>query len=122
MIGVFVCGLLRATRGRADSAYAQRAILQLDVNGATVDDVVVLTVPGDVLVPWEALKRGGVIRLTSAMIRIGATDYVSLGSSEPRLKYSIDDRDLTLEVVAPPAALAETTVDVSDRAPAGAWY
>ena len=102
--------------------YAERAIFQLEVNGATVDDVVVLRVPGDVLVPWDALNRGGVVRLTSPLIRIGATDYVSLASSEPRLKYSVDERDLTLAIVAPPAALAETTVDVSDRAPTGAWY
>lgn len=106
----------------APDGYAERAIFQLEVNGATIDDVVVLRVPGDVLVPWEALNRGGVVRLSSPLIRIGATDYVSLATSEPRLKYAIDERDLTLGVVAPPTALAETTVDVSDRAPTGAWY
>ena len=118
-----MCAWLSCGRAAAEpDAYAQRAILQLEINGSTVDDVIVLTVPGDVLVPWEALNRGGVVRLTSPLIRIGATDYVSLASSEPRLKYTIDERDLTIDIVAPPAALAETTVDVSDHAPPGAWY
>ncbi|MES1176162.1 MAG: fimbria/pilus outer membrane usher protein [Myxococcales bacterium] len=122
-IGVFVLSLLRPLRSLADSgAYAERAILQLEVNGTTVDDVVVLTVPGDVFVPWEALNRGGVVRLTSPLVRIGATDYVALSSTRPRLKYSIDQNNLTLDIVAPPEALAETTLDVSDRAPTGAWY
>ncbi len=121
VIGVFACSLLRATRARAD-AYAERAILQLEVNGTTVDDVIVLTVPGDVFVPWEALNRGGVVRISSPLVRIGAIDYVALSSSQPRLKYSIDQSNLTLDIVAPPAALAETTLDVSDHAPTGAWY
>lgn len=101
---------------------AKRGIFQLDVNGTTVDDVVVLMVPGDVLVPADALRRGGVVRLKSAPIQVGATSYVSLAASEPRLKYSINENDLTLDVNAPPEALAETTVDVSDHAPQGAWY
>ncbi len=118
-----MCVCLSSARARAEEqAVAQRAILQLEINGSTVDDVVVLTVPGDVLVPWEALNKGGVVRLSSALVRVGATDYVALASSEPRLKYTIDERDLILDIVAPPAALAETTVDVSDHPPTGAWY
>lgn len=120
-VSLCLCGALRPARAGAE-AYAQRAILQLEVNGTTVEDVVVLTVPGDVFVPWEALQRGGVVRLSSPLIRIGATEYVALASSVPRLKYAIDERNLILDVVAPPAALAETTVDVSDQAPKGAWY
>ena len=121
LFGVILLGLLRPARARAEG-YAGRAILQLEVNGTTVDDVVVLTVPGDVLVPAEALRRGGVVRLTSPLTRVGATDYVSLASSVPHLQYSVDERDLTLDVVAPPAALAQISVDVSDKAPVGAWY
>ena len=101
---------------------AKRGIYQLDVNGTTVDDVIVLMVPGDVLIPLDALRRGGVVRLKSAPVQVGATAYVSLAASEPKLKYSINENDLTLDVNAPPDALAETTVDVSDHAPQGAWY
>ncbi len=123
VFGVLLWSFLRPARARAEAPqYAQRAILQLEVNGTTVDDVVVLTVPGDVLVPWVALQRGGIVRLKSPLTRIGATDYVSLASSDPHLKYTVDERDLTLDIVAPPAALTETTMDVSDRAPPGVWY
>src|SRR6201999_2487895 len=83
---------------------AKRAILQLDVNGTTVDDVVVLLVPGDVLVPLDALRRGGVVRLKPAPLQIGAKEYASLAASDPKLKYSINENDLTLDVNAPPAA------------------
>ena len=115
--------LLTSSRSSAEGQrYAQRAILQLQVNGTVVDDVVALMVPGDVLVPWEALNRGGVVRMSSPLIRIGATDYLSLAASNPRLTFTVDEANLTLEITAPPAALAETTLDVSDQAPKGAWY
>ncbi|MET0595304.1 MAG: hypothetical protein ABW133_21570, partial [Polyangiaceae bacterium] len=114
--------LLFARRALADAEVPDRAVFLLEINGSRVGDVIVLLKKDDVLVPIEALRRGGVIGLRSSTEDHGGVAYASLARTEPHLNYTLDDKTLTLSVIAPPRALGSSTVDLTSRAPQGLWY
>lgn len=98
-----------------------RAVLELELNGTRYGDVIVLLSNSDVLIPEAALTRAGVQRLRSRPIRYQGVTYYSLRHSEPPLRYTVNERDLVLEVLAPPHALRSASVDLSEPAPPGMW-
>lgn len=108
-----------------DEAHAepstQRAVLELELNGTRHGDVIVLLSKDDVLVPEGKLRQAGVIRLLSRTVRYQGVEYYSLRRSDPPLRYTVNERDLVLQVIAPPHALASATLDLSEPAPSGMW-
>src|SRR6185369_14811333 len=121
------CLLLSSTTCTAvtlgESAQAQsdttRAVLELELNGTRYGDAIVLLSKDDVLVPEPALRKAGVLKLRSRPVRYQGVDYYSLRRSDPHLSFSVNERDLVLEVMAPPNALASATLDLSEPPPPG---
>jgi outer membrane usher protein len=99
----------------------QRAVLELELNGTRHGDVIVLFSGDDVFVPEDALRGAGLTRGRGRRVRYEGVDYRSLRGSEPPLRFTVNERDLVLEIVAPPHALTHATLDLSEPAPPGMW-
>lgn len=100
----------------------ERAVFEVRINAVNLGDAVVLLQGDDILIPREVLERGGVVRLRSPPSVVEGTSYHSLLRTTPKLHFKVDERDLTLTIVAPPSALAEATADMTARPPAETRY
>lgn len=99
-------------------AGAERALVELYVNGRRVGDTIVLLRGDDVLVSLEDLRAGGMTRLDAVDETVGETAYVSL-ASRPELTHRLALDDLRLFVDAPSRLLSGSRLDLSPRAPEG---
>ncbi|MDP9151152.1 MAG: fimbria/pilus outer membrane usher protein [Myxococcota bacterium] len=109
---------LLATRARADED--QFAPLSLFVNEAENEPVTVLLRGEDVLVVREDLARAGLRKLpTTPGETIHGKNYVSLSALGPAVRYTFDERALSLRVVAPPEYFASKSINLRSSAPPG---
>ncbi|MDP9035158.1 MAG: fimbria/pilus outer membrane usher protein [Myxococcota bacterium] len=118
----FACAILVAALlpRPAHAEEEQLAPLSLFVNEAENDPVTVLLRRDDVLVAREDLVRAGLRKLPARPDeRIHGKDYVSLSALGPALRYSFDERALSLRIVAPPEYFASKSISLRSSAPPG---
>lgn len=114
MLLMIMCG---ASAALGKDEQIERAVLELVVNGATRGDTFVLLRGDDVLVPLRHLQMAGLVRLQAAAEEHQGVAYVSLRGAGLPFRY--DPSTLSLEVTAPPSALARASLDLSAPPPAG---
>ena len=94
----------------------QRAYLELFVNGASKDTVLVyiraVEAPDDALVAVEDLSKAGLHGLGGTREVHDGREYVSLRSLGPEIQFRFDAQALALHLVAPPALLERTEIDL----------
>ncbi len=94
----------------------QRAYLELFVNEASKDTVLVYLrggdVPDDFLIAVEDLEAAGLHGLGGTREVHDGRPYVSLRSLLPEIRFRYDAQALAVRLTAPPAALDRTTLDL----------
>ena len=94
----------------------QRAYLELFVNEASKDTVLVYLrggdVPDDFLIAVEDLESAGLHGLGGTREVHDGRPYVSLRSLGPEIRFRYDAQALAVRLTAPPAALDRTTLDL----------
>jgi len=100
----------------AQTGADQRAYLELFVNGASKDTVLVYlrgaATPDDALVSVEDLEKSGLRGLGGAREPHDGREYVSLRSLAPEVEFRFDAQALALHVVVPPRFLETTEIDL----------
>ncbi len=105
-----------------NSQAIERAVLELVVNGVSKGEAFVYLQGDDVLVPRRTLYEAGLSRVRAMTQNRSGVDYVSLKSTSPPITFTVDERLLTLEVSAPPSALARVDLDLSPAPPEHMLY
>ena len=97
---------------------AQRAVLEMIVNGVPKGEVLVFLRDADALISVVRLNTAGVRGFEGTRETIGSDELVSLASLAPDVTYVVNERDLTVTLTAPPELLGETRQDLGTGAPA----
>jgi outer membrane usher protein len=106
------------TASPAHGEEAQPAPLSLFVNEEEKPASVVLLRGEEVLVLRKDLEDGGLRRLpANALETIDGMTYVALGRLSPAVRFKVDERSLSLRIVAPPEYFAATVVSLGQEAP-----
>jgi outer membrane usher protein len=115
-----VCWLAARARAQPRPPDEQNAFLQLVVNEVPQGEVLAIVMEGDVLVAESDLLAAGLRQLQGGrrLAREGRT-VVSLASLAPRLRYKVEDADLSLRLDADPSLLAPTSLDLQSGRPPG---
>lgn len=100
----------------------QRAVLELRVNGVEHGESFVVLREGDVLVPLADLRKAGLTRFEASTEMLHGTPHVSLRGASGSLNFEYDEQALSLAIIAKPALLEKTVVDLSPVARADARY
>ena len=107
---------LGASQVRADEA--ERAPLTLFVNEEEEAASTVLLRGEEVLVSRKDLEDAGLRHLpANAVETIDGTAYVALARLTPAVRFNVDERTLSLRIVAPPEYFASTVVSLRQKAP-----
>lgn len=93
-------------------AEPQRALLDLQINQAPGDTVLVVLVGEDVYVDPQALAKAGLEGLAGDRRTFDGQEMVSLRSLAPGVAFKVDPEALSLTVTADPALFASSRVDV----------
>lgn len=105
--------MIAAIISQAHAQETEEIILRVVVNTVPKGDLIVMMTPeGDVRVKTDDFRRLG-IRDPGKYIEIRGDRYVSLKSLEPDLTFTIDLRELKLDIQAPVQLLGETLRDLS---------
>ena len=110
--------LLPAVARAAD----QRAILELKLNEVKKGEVSVFLRDTDVLVKLKDLQAAGLKGLPEGHDTIRGEAYVLLSLLAPQLTFNVDERDLTLNLIAEPSMMGFNRFDVQPNRPAGIGY
>ncbi len=94
----------------------QRAQLDLFVNGAQRETVLVVLRGGDVLVAAEDLENAGLRRFEGRRESVGGRVMVSLRSLAPLLRFEVDERALALRITAEAPLLGIARLDLRPAA------
>jgi outer membrane usher protein len=117
-LGSLVIALLPTVLGAAD----QRAILELKVNEVKKGEVSVLLRGADVLVRLKDLQAAGLKELPDRHETIRGEPYVLLSSLAPQVTFKVDEKDLTLNLIAQASIMGFNRFDVQPNRPAGIGY
>lgn len=93
----------------------QRALLDLKVNEAPGETVLVLLLGEDAYLEPKILQDAGLAEIDGVHRAFDGKDMVSLQSLAPRLTFKVDVDALTLTVTADPALFVRSTVDLGSR-------
>ena len=99
--------------GAARAAQDQPVYVDLFVNEAAKDSVLVRLRGGEVLAPVEDLERAGLIGLGGEREQIDGKPYVALRSLAPGIEFRFDEPALELWISAQPQFLPVTHVDLT---------
>jgi outer membrane usher protein len=120
---LLACALLLAGAARAEpsasaaaAASDGRAQLDLLVNEAPFETVLVLLRDGDAFVAREDLERAGVDASRGRRVQIDGRDYVSLQSLAPDIRFRVDEQALALRLTVPTSQLPGSVVDLRPSA------
>jgi outer membrane usher protein len=106
----------------AFAALAQRAILSLIVNDAQHGQITVIVKDQDVLVRVADLTKAGLRSFTGSRTEIDGVSMVSLASLEPRITFTLDEKELSVSIVANTGSLADNDIDLALAKPADLEY
>ena len=81
----------------------QRALLELTINEVASGEVSVLLRDADVLIRLKDLQAAGLKTIEGRQEAIRGETYVLLSSVAPQLSFKLDERNLTLNLLAQPA-------------------
>jgi outer membrane usher protein len=98
------------------------AFLHLSVNQVDVDDVFVILRGADVLAKAADLQKPGLRIEGGVREKRGEDEMVWLASLSPRVKFTVDERALTLTVTADPKLFEGTVLDLRSKRPEGIVY
>jgi outer membrane usher protein len=99
------------------AATDQSAVLALRVNELPKGDVIALLRGRDVLLDVADLQAVGVIGFAGDRETIGGRLHVSLLSLSPDIRFTLDEREVTLRLTVSPALLGSTTVNLRPGPP-----
>jgi hypothetical protein len=100
----------------------QRAILEVRLNEVKMGEVSVFLRNTDVLVRLKDLQTAGLKALPEGHEIIRGEPYVLLSSLAPQLTFRVDERDLTLNLMAQPSIMGFNRFDVQPNRPAAIRY
>jgi outer membrane usher protein len=100
----------------------QRAIFELKVNEVKMGEVSVLLRDSDVLVRLKELQAAGLKVLPEDHEIIRGEPFVPLSSLAPQVTFKVDEKDLTLNLIAQASILGFNRFDVQSNRPAGIGY
>jgi outer membrane usher protein len=104
------------------TAEERPAFLHLKVNEVDVDDVFVVLRGGDVLVKISDLGKPGLHINGGVREKRAGDEMVWLRSLAPGVRFTSDERNLTLTVRADPSLFDGTTIDLRGKRPEGILY
>jgi outer membrane usher protein len=113
----FVLVALAVVPAAAQDQAAQRALLSLSVNGVESGEALVVLRAGDVLADVAALQAAGMRGFAGRREMLDDREFVSLGSLAPDLRFTVDERALTLSLIVSPAWLGTTVLDLRPPRP-----
>jgi outer membrane usher protein len=105
--------LLVLVAAAARAAQDQPVYVDLFVNEAPKESILVRLRGGDVLADVQDLERAGLTGLNGQRERIDGKDYVALRSLAPSITFQFDEPSLELRVSVPPDRLPVTRLDLS---------
>jgi len=117
-----VYGGLALCLPRTLSAQDQRAVLALSVNLSDQGEILVIIRAGDVLARVSDLEQAGLHGLAGHQEIVAGDPYVSLASLAPMITYELDETMLMLRLIASPALLSPTLVNLRTDRPPGLTY
>jgi outer membrane usher protein len=117
-LSYLLVSLQAAVLGAAD----QRAILELRVNEVRKGEVSVLLRDTDVLVRLKDLQAAGFKALPGGHELIRGEPFIPLSSLAPQVTFKVDEKDLTLNLIAQASILGFNRFDVQANRPAGIGY
>src|SRR5690606_5838650 len=104
------------------NAPLQRAVLELRVNGVERGEVFVVLRGSDILVPLDDLREAGLAKLEAPTEMLFDARHVSLSSCSDSLQFEYDEQALSLDLIAKPALLESTVIDLSPTSRVDAHY
>lgn len=104
------------------AAAEQRAILELRINEVQKGELTVLLREVDVLAPLRDLEVAGLKSLRGSREKIGGDSYVLLSTLAPEITFSIDEKDLSLRLTAPPSMLGYNLIEPQSGKPTDITY
>ncbi|HET8733863.1 MAG TPA: fimbria/pilus outer membrane usher protein, partial [Anaeromyxobacteraceae bacterium] len=111
--------LAAALEASAPSPVAQRAWLDVRMNGQPRGESMILLEGDDAWLPIDALHAFGVQSFEGARRRQDGKEWVSLRSLAPQLNFAIDERALRMDLTVGPALMPSERVDIANARPAG---
>jgi outer membrane usher protein len=121
LIPALVAGLLLAAAGQA-AAQDQRTFLEITVNTVAKGDALVVLRGADVLVPTASLETAGVRGFDGRRETVDGDLFVSLASLAPAVTFTVNERDLRLELTVSPDLLERRVRDLQQGRPANLVY
>ncbi len=121
VLPAFVTGLLVLAAGQV-SAQEQRTFLEISVNTVAKGDALVVMRGADVLIPVSWLGEAGVRGFAGTRDTIDAQEFVSLASLAPSVTFTMNERDLRLELTVSPDRLERLVRDLQQGRPANLVY
>jgi len=100
----------------------QRALLELTINEVASGEVSVLLRDADVLIRLKDLQAAGLKTIEGRQEAIRGETYVLLSSVAPQLSFKLDERNLTLNLLAQPAILGFHQFNIQANRPRGLVY
>jgi outer membrane usher protein len=110
--------LLFARVSSADAGVGQRAMLELVVNEASRGETVVVMRGHEIWLLVRAVEDAGLTSVDGRRETIDREEYVLVSSLAPAIRFTFDERNLTLRLTADAARFARTTLAVDDPRPA----
>lgn len=123
VVALLFLALVLATRAVvASNAPLQRAVLELRVNGVERGEVFVVLRGSDILVPLDDLHEARLAKLEAPTEMLFDARHVSLSSCSDSLQFEYDEQALSLDLIAKPALLESTVIDLSPTSRVDAHY
>jgi len=107
---------------QAAAAQDERAFLSLVLNGVEHGEVLVLLADADVWIGVAPLRRAGLLQIGGRRQMLGDEEFVSLRSLGPGVRFTFEERSLSLHVTADPSLLASTSREVQAQRPPALQY
>jgi outer membrane usher protein len=117
-LGYLLVSLQPAVLRAAD----QQAILELKINEIKKGEVSVLLRDTDVLVRLKDLQAAGLKALPESYETIRGEPFVLVSSLAPQVTFNVDEKDLTLNLIAQASILGFNRLDVQPNRPSGIGY
>ncbi len=115
LLAAVLAALLPAHAARA--AREQRLLAAFSVNGLERPAIAVLLRGEDILARVADLEAAGLHGFAGAREQQGGTDYVSLASLGPSLRFQLDERAVALRLTADPQLLPAARLDLAPARP-----